>query len=308
MSSTTPQQPVPRVSIGVPVYNGEQYLAEALASILAQSYGNFEVIISDNGSTDGSEAICREYVERDARIQYHRAGENRGAAWNYNRVFELARGEIFKWAPCDDKIAPEFLERCVAAFDAHPGAVLVYTDTIYIDAEGREIKRVQENMHLRHAKPRQRLTHYYRHLNMCTLAITTMRRETLATTRLIDTFMGCDYVLLAEMAMRGTFAEVPEFLTYRRIHEKSSVKANKTKHKIDQWFNPRARRRILGPKAKLFVEFVRSTLRAELPPGEKLMCVAAVGVWVLQRLRDQTGLWKARLRGKSPSQNAAQES
>src|SRR5579871_3942080 len=113
-----------RVSIGLPVHNGERYLREAIDSLLAQTYRDFELIISDNGSTDGTEAICRAYAAADPRIRYYREEQNRGCAWNWNRVFALARGEIFKWAAHDDVCAPRLVERCLEALDRCPEAVL----------------------------------------------------------------------------------------------------------------------------------------------------------------------------------------
>ena len=96
----------PRVSVGIPVFNGERFLAETIESILAQTFKDFEIVISDNASTDRTEEICRSYAARDPRIRYNRNDTNRGAAWNHNRVFELARGEYFKWQSHDDFCAP----------------------------------------------------------------------------------------------------------------------------------------------------------------------------------------------------------
>src|SRR5215207_1517689 len=110
---------LPRVSVGLPVYNGENYLAEAIDSVLAQTYQNFELIISDNASTDSTEEICRDYAARDRRIRYFREPQNRGAAWNFNHTFELARGEYFKWVAHDDVIGPQYLARTVDQLDRH---------------------------------------------------------------------------------------------------------------------------------------------------------------------------------------------
>ena len=96
---------VPRVSIGLPVYNGENYMAAAIDSLLAQTFTDFELIISDNASTDATEQICRDYAHRDGRIRYYREEVNRGAAWNFTHTFELARGEYFKWHAHDDLCA-----------------------------------------------------------------------------------------------------------------------------------------------------------------------------------------------------------
>ena len=115
---------IPRVTIGLPVYNGQNYLVETLESLLAQTYTDFELVISDNASTDRTEAICRQYAAGDARIRYYRNDENIGASANYNRAFELGRGEYFKWAAHDDLLAPTYLERCVEVLDANPDVVL----------------------------------------------------------------------------------------------------------------------------------------------------------------------------------------
>src|SRR6185369_4346332 len=107
----------PSVSIGLPVYNGVNYLRQALDSLLAQTFGDWELILSDNGSTDATESICREFAARDGRIRYLREPVNRGATWNFNRVFELSRAPLFRWAAHDDVCSPELLERCVAALE-----------------------------------------------------------------------------------------------------------------------------------------------------------------------------------------------
>lgn len=109
--------PSPKVSIGMPVYNGEKYIREALDSLLAQTFTDFELIISDNASTDGTEAICREYVARDLRIRYVRQSENRGAAANFQFVLDESRGDYFMWAAADDSWLPTFLTESVGVLD-----------------------------------------------------------------------------------------------------------------------------------------------------------------------------------------------
>src|SRR5262245_31427219 len=121
-------QAIPRVSLGLPVYNGEGFLRQALDSILAQTFEDFELIISDNSSTDSTPAICHDYKAADARIRYLRNESNRGVAWNHNRVFALSTGEYFKWCAADDLIAPEYLSACLGRLEAEPDAVLCYSD------------------------------------------------------------------------------------------------------------------------------------------------------------------------------------
>lgn len=98
----------PKVSVGLPVYNGEKYLPQAIKSLLAQTFAEFELIICDNASTDRTQEISRTFTKRDQRIRYHRNPNNLGAAANFNLSFRLSSGEYFKWA-ADDLCAPEFL-------------------------------------------------------------------------------------------------------------------------------------------------------------------------------------------------------
>src|SRR5579884_1126518 len=123
----------PTVSIGMPVYNGENYIAAALDSILAQSFSDFEVVISDNASTDHTEEICRNYQARDPRIRYYRNPKNLGAARNHNQVFTLSCGKYFKWASHDDILSPDFLARCVAVLEQDPSVVLCHSRIMVID-------------------------------------------------------------------------------------------------------------------------------------------------------------------------------
>src|SRR5262249_47036805 len=127
---------VPRLSIGLPVYNGEKYLAESLDALLGQSYEDFELIISDNASTDGTADICHRYAKQDSRIRYLRQTRNIGCAPNHNFVFEQSRGELFSWSSSDDLYARDLLQRCVNALDERQDVVLAASWTAAIDDAG----------------------------------------------------------------------------------------------------------------------------------------------------------------------------
>ncbi|MDF3015351.1 MAG: putative glycosyl transferase [Thermomicrobiales bacterium] len=127
------------MSIGLPVFNGADYVAEAIASILRQTYQDFELLIQDNASTDRTEEICQEFARRDSRVSYVRNPENVGAISNYNLVFERARGRYFKWAAHDDVCAPTFFERCVEVLDAEPSVVLCSGQTRLINDDGSPV-------------------------------------------------------------------------------------------------------------------------------------------------------------------------
>jgi glycosyltransferase involved in cell wall biosynthesis len=126
----------PFVSIGMPVYNGENFLRQALSSLLAQDYPRFELIISDNASDDGTEEICREYQARDSRIRYVRHAQNRGSPWNFAFVAHEAQGDYFMWAAHDDLWHPMFIRKCLAMLESHPDAILCSTEINFIDGDG----------------------------------------------------------------------------------------------------------------------------------------------------------------------------
>jgi len=123
----------PLVSIGIPIFNAEEFLADALESLLGQTLGDFELLISDNASTDGTEEIGRAFAARDPRIQYVRNTQNLGASPNFNRVLEMARGKYFKCAAHDDLCEPTYLEKCVSVLEGDKEAVHCFTGTKLID-------------------------------------------------------------------------------------------------------------------------------------------------------------------------------
>lgn len=114
----------PLVSIGMPIYNGEKYLAQALDSLLEQEYRNFELIVSNNASTDGTESICRQYATRDQRIRYYRNRENVGALANFGMVLNRAMGDYFMWSACDDLWMPGFISATLQQLERYPAAIV----------------------------------------------------------------------------------------------------------------------------------------------------------------------------------------
>ena len=128
----------PLIAIGLAVYNGQNFVADAIESLLSQTFGDFELVVTDNASTDATPAIVAEFVRRDSRVRYHRNAENLGCAPNLNRCYELSNPKTpyFKWAAHDDVIAPTFLERCVEALEADPSAAMAHTRSVIIDEAG----------------------------------------------------------------------------------------------------------------------------------------------------------------------------
>jgi glycosyltransferase involved in cell wall biosynthesis len=140
------QELAPRLSIGLPVYNGQKYLSESLDALLGKSYTNFELVISENASTDSTEEICRRYAAMNSRIRYIRQARNIGAAPNHNVVFQESRGELFKWASHDDLYGRDLLARCVEVLDERPDVVPAHAYKAVIDQAGDLVHKYDYTM------------------------------------------------------------------------------------------------------------------------------------------------------------------
>ncbi|MCL4708118.1 glycosyltransferase family 2 protein [bacterium] len=209
---------MPLISVGVPVYNGEGFLGQSLDSILAQTYEDFEVIISDNASSDYTEDICRVFAGKDARIRYFRNPNNIGAARNFNRVFELAHGEYFRWHSADDLCEPTLLEKCKATLEEHSDAVLCAPKTCLIDEKGSIICRRDNELDLRHSQAHARFLALNVTLGLCNAQYGLMRTAAVRRTALEGDYPGSDMVFLSELSLHGQFIQIPEYLFFRRLH------------------------------------------------------------------------------------------
>jgi len=261
----------------MPVYNGERYIREAVDSILAQTYPDFELIISDNGSSDSTEQICRHYTSQDKRIRYIRNESNRGASWNHNRVFELAQGEYFKWMCHDDACDPLLLEKCVHALDANPSAILSCAKLASIDEHTSTVTPYEDRWDLDHSRSHRR---YYRLLRFpdYTRAIHgLMRSHVLRKTPLIGSYPSSDVALLARLSLEGPFIEIPEYLSFYRIHPQQSISQDRFARM--EWFNPGCNGRTSFPQWRLFWEYLGCIRAVSLPLTERLWCYAHLLHW-----------------------------
>lgn len=275
----------PSVSIGMPVFNGEPFLEEALDSILAQTYYNFELIISDNASTDRTQEICTAYAAKDKRIRYFRNDKNLGAAKNYNRVFALSSGEYFKWAAHDDICAPVFLLRCVTVLDQNPSVVLCYPREVGIDEQGKFLGRRPYKLDTSLAKPSERLRNLTRLSRGSPPIFGVIRTSVLRQTPLIGNYYASDQVLLAELALHGRFHEVPEDLLLHREHSRRSVYVHPTRHSWAPWLDPTRVGRIVFPTWRFFVEYLRSIRNAPVSLHERIRCNLHMIRWLVGHRR-----------------------
>jgi glycosyltransferase involved in cell wall biosynthesis len=277
----------PRVSIGIPVYNGERFLAESVESILAQTFEDFELIISDNASTDRTEEICGSYAAKDSRIQYHRSETNRGAAWNHNRVFQLSSGVYFKWQCHDDLCHPDFLKECIAVLDRVPSAVLCYPRFGRIDEDGRPVTAtnspwpaVASSSVNGLASPHERFRSLIYRRDSCEEIYGLMRSSVARQTRLIGNYTQSDDNFLAELALRGRFYEVPKPLFFYRIHTEKSTEAFRNRLNRMTWFDPGRAGSVTIPFWHQFWEYLRLIWNAPLAWRERLRCYLPMAGWV----------------------------
>jgi glycosyltransferase involved in cell wall biosynthesis len=277
---------VPRLSIGLPVYNGEKYLAESLDALLGQSYGDFELIISDNASTDGTQEICREYLSRDSRISYYRQPVNIGATPNHNWTFEHSRGELFKWASYDDLYGRDLLLRCIEALDTDPALVLAHAHQAIIDANGDVVLKVDYPLDTGNPRAPER----FRSL-LFTVGgddfYGVMRSDILRRTPLNGSYHHSDRTIMAELALYGRFHQVPELLFFRRDHPDRAERAKPTIRSRSANMEPRRASRLRNPTIRLVAEyvggFVGGIRRAPLSSSDRRRCYGHLIHWLADR-------------------------
>lgn len=276
----------PRVSICLPVYNGEEYICEAIQSVLDQTFEDFELIISDNASEDGTAEICNEFSSKDPRVHYSRSDVNRGLAWNHNRAFAQATGKFLMWMGHDDLLGREYISRCIEAMDEDPEAVLSYSHANHIDDKGNLIARVDMNGPVSSDRPSDRFQSIlYEYIDVMIFGL--MRRDVLGQTALHGGFAESDRVLLAEMVLRGRFRLVPEYLYTRRFHHvKTSLLDVRERTLI---FDPSKRGKIFFPELDKCTALFSAINRADLPLLERLSCYKHLLGWL--QLRRNT-VWK----------------
>lgn len=277
----------PLVSIGVPAYNAERFIAPALESLLAQDMGDLEVVVSDNGSTDGTEQVVRDLAARDGRLRYVRQPVNRGGAANFNAVFALRHpgAPYFKWAAADDTHDPRYLGQVLEVLRSDPTVAVAHSLTDDIDEDGRHLRSWGDqglpaddpDVAVRFAALSQR--NY-----QCFSIFGLVRTETLVGTRGLGYYAESDRVLLAELSLRGRFVDVQEELFHRRQHSGRSVRTHPTARDRIAWFNPDLVGRPVFPEWRLGQGYVGALLRAPgLTAADRARCLAQMGRWTVVR-------------------------
>ena len=278
--------PAPAVTIGLPVYNGEEYLRDSLDALLAQTFTDFELVISDNASTDSTADICREYAARDARIRYLRQAVNIGAAPNHNFVAAVARGHLFKWASHDDLYHPDLIRQCVEALHAHPEVVLAHCWDAYVDESGEMTSLAPYLLDTANPSARVRLR---------SLLYTpggndfygVIRTDVLRRVRPHQTYYNADRTFMAGLVLAGPFHQVPRVLYFRREHPGRA--SHGTRRARAAALGPGRANRIRNPMVRMYVEYVldfaRAVWSAPVSPRERFWCLLEVAGWALSFVR-----------------------
>ncbi|MGH2756279.1 MAG: glycosyltransferase family 2 protein [Actinomycetota bacterium] len=267
------------------VFNGENFIQEQIDSLLGQTFRDFELIISDNASTDSTEELCRAIAASDHRVRYIRNDVNIGPVANHNRLVELATGEFFKWAAHDDVHAPDFLLRCVEALDERPDAVLAFSRRIRF-GEGMEDEELPFEVDTTSDQPSKRFGSFLRRPWSTIPAIFGLfRRDALLKTHLYPHCLGGDHVLLAELSLQGPFYEVPEILFRDRQHQDRCSRRVSLKDRV-AWWHPET----VHPVAIFLRQFwafperalgySRAISSAPITLPEKIRCYLSFPAWL----------------------------
>jgi glycosyltransferase involved in cell wall biosynthesis len=287
----------PVVSVGLFVYNGERFIEEALNSILNQTFTDFELIISDNASTDRTGEIAEAYAKHDDRIRYYRSEKNMGAGWNARRAYELARGKYFRWAAVDDLLEPDLLRRCVEVLENDPACVLAHTRTKEVDENGAFIKNYVPPIRTDYEDPVARFRELLRTGgDKCYQIYGIMRMSALRQIPPQGSYVNADGILLARMSLMGRFYEITEHLFISRRHSRQSmatlpVRVTQPRRfrltnwycsslPCPEWWDPSKRRALTFPEFRLLLEYFLSVFRAPLGAGQKLRCYFMLLSWL----------------------------
>jgi glycosyltransferase involved in cell wall biosynthesis len=270
-----------KISIGMPVYNGEKYIGEAIESILAQTYSNFEFIISDNASIDRTQEICQRYAVHDKRIQYYRNPANLGAAPNYNRAFELSSGEYFKWADYDDLIAPDFIMKCWEILEQNSDVVLCYPLSRLIDEHGQVLGDYSYKAYADASEPHIRFRDFTLHPDTGYQVSGLIRSSAIKKTSLHGSYPASDLVFLAELTFYGRFIELTEPLFFPRYHPDQSTKGEQTVERDRVvFFDTSMEDKITLPKWLLLKGFLNAIRNGPINQYQKTYCYLQMIRWI----------------------------
>jgi glycosyltransferase involved in cell wall biosynthesis len=268
----------------MPVFNGKNYIEQAIISILEQTCSDFELIISDNASDDGTEDICRYYTGIDERVRYFRNDINIGAAKNFNRTVLLAKGEFFKWAAHDDMLAPDYLNSCLRVLEKDESLILCFPKTILVDDCGHTIGRYEVSMkNISSESPAVRFRDLVLINHWGIEIFGLFRKRVLDAGELLAGYPGSDRTFIAELSLIGRFYEIPEYLFFSRDHRERSTRIG-TIHSRAGWWDTKNSGQTVFPQWRLFLELAKCVNRVPLSGRERRACYLCLLRWLTSNL------------------------
>ena len=284
---------MPRVSVGMPVYNCERFLHQSIGSLLGQTYEDIELVITDNASTDKTEEICREFAAKDKRVRYYRNERNLGGPGNFRRVFSLCTGEYHKWSTADDYWDPTIIAKAVAVLDREPEVVACYPKTTLVKENSDPIEDYDDNFHLLEDSPADRFIRILDAVSLCHVHLGVIRRATMMRTALIGDELSSDFRFLAELSLYGKFFVLPEHLFFRRFHEESSSWARTDMDHQRAYYDPERRTSFLMHAWRRYMLLLVAITRAPIAMREK----AKLYRYIARKMKHQRKILLKELRG-----------
>jgi glycosyltransferase involved in cell wall biosynthesis len=271
----------PLVSIGLPVYNGENFVAEAIQSVLNQTFANWELIICDNWSTDRTLAICQQFAETDSRIRIYQNPRNMGVCFNYQEVLRRSRGEYFKWMAHDDLFAPQFIESCIQELQTNCALVLVFPKMCFVDAGGQMLRKQACELSVAELAPEARAEQLMklasRGMDFIWLAYGLFRRNILEQSGGMGLYAGADQVLLFKVVLRGAIKQTNEVMFFRREHPKAETcRGGSTVRERAKAAYADDNRRFVFPWCRILKEHLMCILKSPISLWGRARCTAAV--------------------------------
>ena len=278
----------PLVRIGMPVYNGGAEMCEAIESIRRQTLADFELIVSDNASTDDTQAVIERYARSDPRVRYARLAKNVGVNPNYCHVFRLSRGTYFKWASSNDLLHPTFLERCVAELERDPSVALCFSNTGLFTATAADARPYVDNLDLVGPDPVARFDTVIADMRLNNALNGVVRASVLRRTALIPDYDPSDVVLIAEIALNGKIRRLEETLFFRRMSAASATKL-KSREELMATYYVSKNFGTYFPAIRQTGGYLGATLRAPLAVRDRLRMLRRVGRSAYWDLRNALG-------------------
>ncbi|NET02803.1 MAG: glycosyltransferase [Sphaerospermopsis sp. SIO1G1] len=284
----------PKLTIGLPVYNGEKFLQQSIDSLLNQTFSDFHLIICNNNSTDNTDEICRNYAAQDDRIIYYHNPSNIGCACNFNRVLKLSRSQYFKWAAYDDLHAPDFLSKCIQILEDNPDYILCHSHTLLIDEDDNFLQNYEIKLQTHAEKPEIRF-HELLTKHFCYQLYGVIRKTALDKIPPMGGYGNADGIFVLRLAMQGKFYEIPEYLFFARCHDQQSLSMffpnfllftnNNPQYSLDDlpdfyqysvWFDSSNQGKLLFPHWRILKEYINSITHSPLTFHQQLSCCRSI--------------------------------